>query len=189
MSWVKIFYMAFDVSKDSGRVDLAILIKAGSSWLRCIKMTRGNISTEIILQFPLKSHQSNKDLEYCYSDIFISLIKLISNFGFCVVFFFFSKPTQGTTSLWDGIWGQVTKNITGGVSQGPLFQALCSTKEIKEWTGSPEHSSAVFVPLPRRGDEPSTTALNRKSVDLWIRSLWRPSSKGSLWVSTLKPMN
>lgn len=86
MSWVKIFYMAFDVSKDSGRVDLAFLIKAGSSWLRCIKMTRGNISTEIILQFHLKSHQSNKDLEYRYSDIFISLIKLISNFGFCVLF-------------------------------------------------------------------------------------------------------
>lgn len=52
-------------------------------------MTRGNISTERILQFPLKSHQSSKDLEYHYSDIFISLIKLISNFGFCVVLFFF----------------------------------------------------------------------------------------------------
>lgn len=78
------------------------------------------------------------------------------------------------------IWGQVIKNIIGGVSQGPLFPALRSTHGDEGVNWEPGHSSAVFVPLPRRGDEPSTAALNRKSVDLWVRSLWRPSSKGSL---------
>lgn len=145
MSSVKIFYIAFDVSKDSGRVDLAFLIKAGSSWLRCIKMTRGNISTEIILQFPLKSHQSNKDLEYRYSDIFISLIKLISNFGFCVSFFFPNQLREA--HLYEMVFGDKSLETSEeAFRKDHCFRLSAVQLEMKEWTRSPSTAVRFYPP-------------------------------------------
>lgn len=151
MGLVKILYITFDISKDSGKVDFAFLIKSGSCWLGGIKMTRGNISIEIILQFPLKSHQSSKDFEYHWGNIFISPIKLISNLGFCVFF----QINSGYHFFLGGY-----KRVIGGISQGPLYRQSAIQTEMKEWVESWEHSGALIVCLPRRGEKPSTTALN-----------------------------
>lgn len=162
MSWVKIFYIAFDVSKDSGRVDLAFLIKAGSSWLRCIKMTRGNISTEIILQFPLKSHQSNKDLEYCYSDIFISLIKLISNFGFCVCFFF---PNQlRAPHLYEMVFGDKSlKTSQEACRKDHCFRCSAVQRRLRSEPGA--RSTAVqFLSLYLGGETSPPPLLSTESL-------------------------
>lgn len=45
------FLYHFLYFKGQGRVGLASLINAESSWLKYIKMTGGNVSTEIILHF------------------------------------------------------------------------------------------------------------------------------------------
>lgn len=99
-------------------------------------------------------------------------------------FFFSPRQTRGTISLWDGIWGQVIKNTIGGISQG---RQSAAQREIKDW--EPKNSSPVVA--AKRGEMPPPPPLlsTEKSADLWVGSLWLPSSEGSLWVPTLKAAN
>lgn len=127
-------------------------------------MTRGNISTDIILQFPLKSHQSKKDLEYRYSDIFISLIKLISNFGFCVGFFFFFPNQLRAPHIYEMVFGGKSLKTSQEVcSKDHCFRRSAVQRRLRSEPGA--RSTAVqFLSLYLGGETSPPPLLSTESL-------------------------